>query len=239
MTTPTTPELNTRLIAERRITEGLTQRALAKRLGVRSPVIAALERGTNHHDLPLAFIARLADALAVTPAQLLTADDDITVADAAVDDIKLEALLAGADRLVSAEEIAYALSWTLKRTNAALQTLRARLTTTGQKLHTGAGVLYALRPRTEQLTIHERQQAARAQAARASISRPEAQLLRQLTQAPVPEKAATGGNAQRVTTSRLLRLGLAELRDGQLRLTPDARFSLGLDEHRTSTGATS
>lgn len=225
------PLLDTKLLAERRTAEGLSQRALAKRLGVRSPMIAAMERGDNHADLSLALLVRLAGELGAAPSELFAQPADEREG-GSEDDIKLEALLAGADRLMAASEIASALEWDLRRTSRALRSLRSRLRGTGQRLHTGADTLYGLRANTAMLTRAQRQRGARAEVSRTGITRPQAALLRELVAAPIPESAATAGNAKRVNTARLLRLGLAELEDGTLRLSADARFSLGLDERR-------
>lgn len=49
------------MIIEKRLKRGLTQKALAKRIGTKQPVISRLERGTYNPSIK--FLHRVADAL--------------------------------------------------------------------------------------------------------------------------------------------------------------------------------
>lgn len=49
------------MIIEKRLKSGLTQKALAKRIGTKQPVISRLERGTYNPSIK--FLHRVADAL--------------------------------------------------------------------------------------------------------------------------------------------------------------------------------
>jgi transcriptional regulator with XRE-family HTH domain len=59
------------LVLQRRTLAGLSQRRLAKLVGVNAMTIQRLEHGADTSDLPLAVLGRLADALDLEPADLL------------------------------------------------------------------------------------------------------------------------------------------------------------------------
>jgi transcriptional regulator with XRE-family HTH domain len=111
----------------------ISVRHLADTLGVAVTVIARLEDDANHDDLPLSFVVRLADALAVDihhfiltpPTQPVSREDGATVG----------ALLAETDVLTPIETLAAALQWDLTRTEAALTQLADDAPKVGLKLH--------------------------------------------------------------------------------------------------------
>lgn len=79
--------LDTGLVRARRRELEMSQRQLAKLLGVSPTVVTALEDGRNHHALKLGFVVRLADVLAVDVQQLLESSADPVVDSESVADL--------------------------------------------------------------------------------------------------------------------------------------------------------
>lgn len=126
-------------VRSRRVLLGLSQRALAGALGVTPRVIWRIEHGMRQNELDVSFIVDLADALAVTPGQLLVSHQPVPrgVPGDRVDPADVSAvggLLIGAGDWVLVDGIAEALGWTLGRTLLALDELGQRATAIGQRL---------------------------------------------------------------------------------------------------------
>jgi len=219
--------LDCAMLITRRTELGLTQRALARILGVSSPTVARLEAGSGHADMTLRFVERLACALAVSPQALLAVDAAHRADSTRGDPAKLCALLADAGVLIRTTELATALGWELARVNRAVESLAAQLEGSGQQLHKLPGGQVSLRADPSVLSRHQREASLVASLSARGLSRPAAQLLHLLTEGPVPAAAGPGANKQ-VARAVLLKAGLAETVDGRLELTDAARFNLGL-----------
>lgn len=118
-------------ISELRRLAGLSQRALARLLGVAPMTMRRIEEDGGHGDLTLRFVARMAEVLGADLATLLPAAQPV---EPLPDDRIVEAALVDLGRYTPSEELARALSWTLERTNAALEALETRLRPTGSIL---------------------------------------------------------------------------------------------------------
>lgn len=115
-------------VCELRRLAGLSQRSLARLLGVAPMTMRRIEEGGGHGDLTLRFAARLAEVLGVDLPALLAPSKTIAPAP---DDCAVEAALADLGRYTPLEELARALGWSLERTSVALETLETRLSSTG------------------------------------------------------------------------------------------------------------
>lgn len=133
--------LDTELLTRRRQTLRISVRGLADTLGVAMTVIVRLEEGTNHHDLPLHLVVRLAEALAIDVSHLIVRPNPDQPADEwdkppePDDAATVGAVLAEADVLTPIDTIASALDWTLDRTEAALEELAGRAPAVGLQVH--------------------------------------------------------------------------------------------------------
>lgn len=188
-------------IKRRRKQLNITQRGLARQLGVSLTVVTNLESGINHDDLPLGLVRRLVDALALEPCDLLTSgpEDATTDVGSAPDAAAVGVLLTQLDALAELDTLAHALQWPLQRAADAVNTLADRLDGTGIRLHQ-LGSQVALRPASNDSPdvlrrLHRRQQARRGLT---------------LTEARVLHRAWAGrldphrlGNADRVALQRL------------------------------------
>jgi len=220
--------LDTRLIRERRLALGLSQGALAGRLGVSPPLVRKLEQGENHHHLTLALVGQVGEVLGVPLHELVSAPDER--AEANPDDLRVEAALAERRKKVRASELARALGWTLPRTHAALKRLRQRLEPTGQRLQQRLGG-WRLTSRGGVLTQRELEVLERATTARLRLTRYDALVLRALVQGELdPRWEAHANEAQRVALGRLLKRGYAQKTSSGFAPTDDVVFSLALTE---------
>lgn len=126
--------LDTRTIIRRRQNLRMSQRQVAKQLGVSLPVVTRLEAGTNHEELPLHVVLHLAETLAVRVEQILTDRPDVDP-EGASDVSRVGALLAMTDTLTPITGVADALSWDLARVETALEQLAQTAPTVGVQLH--------------------------------------------------------------------------------------------------------
>jgi transcriptional regulator with XRE-family HTH domain len=109
--------LNAELIRGRRLELGLSERKLAAVTGLGQAVVRGIESATNHKDLTLGELQRLADALSLEATQLLArATEKETPAGPATRDEHLDhavaetgALLHDIDRLIPVESLAQTL----------------------------------------------------------------------------------------------------------------------------------
>lgn len=225
--------LETARIATRRHELGYSQRALARHLGVTGAVIAAIEDGTNHDQLTLALLRRLADTLAL-PLPALLADRDTSRPDDHADDggdggdvdgdaATLGALLHHADeQRLPRDTAAATLRWDLDRTERAADRLSERLTAAGATLHRDRGDL-TVRSATDQLDSDTLRDATRAEHTRRQLPRTAAELLsRALRDGELDTRQLT--NNEHVALSRLLHAGILE--GEPPRLSRDVTYSL-------------
>ena len=213
--------LDVDLIRNRRNALGLSQRAVARQLGMSLMTVTRLEAGGNQDDLPLRLLVRLADVLAVDPADLFargpapdTADEDLVR--------RAGALLAAAAAPVTTATLADALGVRTSSARAALTGLDAALRPAGLRLHHGpAGATIV-----DEATAADRDQLGRllrGQHARHGLTAADATLLaRALAGTLDPAKLATG---DQIALARLHNAGLV---DADLRVSDDVREGLGL-----------
>lgn len=132
----TGPILDSAAIRNRRITLAISERELARRLGVSATVVDALERGRNHADLHLDVIVRLAEVLGLCLDELLPRAPS---ASPAGDPATLGRLLGHLAAAVPATTLAQALGWPLERTQAAIDELTQLLPAVGSRIQHSAG----------------------------------------------------------------------------------------------------
>lgn len=150
MTDPETGShlLDAALIRHRRLSLGITEREIARQLGVTAVVVHGLERSLNHADLPAGLVVALARALALDidalfqqavrspearPGEMRAGrglDENPSQAAAAVG-----ALLHAAGRGVPVSVLAETTGWPLERVTDALDALAAMLPSVGLRLH--------------------------------------------------------------------------------------------------------
>ena len=221
--------LDADMIRRRRTALGLSERDLAKSLGVTGFTVNALERGANHDDLPAGLIGALAEALALTPNELFNTPTRTRTADAALDVGAIGALLAGDGRLVPTAALAEVLDWPAERVTAALDDLAVRLPEVGQRLHrlgNDVSIVAAAAPPARLERLSRRVMAAR------GLTRHQAQLLYRAWHGQLTPTMPS--NPDRVTLGVLTNAGLltvpTRVTRGELpQLTDDVRFSLALD----------
>lgn len=227
--------LDVELIRRRRVEVGLSHRAVAAGLGVTSSVIKRLETGTNHLDLTVGQLTRLAELLAVdvadliattrpnpdgadhSPAEVSPSDDDAAI---------VGSLLAATKVLTPTTAIAEATGWPLPRVHAALEVLTDRLPATGQRLRRNQSLVAIARAVTDD-DADRIKAALRIHLARNGVSASEVRLLRRIHAGTVPK---TLGNADTVTLGALANAQVITSDDGvDWDLADDVRYSLLLD----------
>lgn len=212
--------LDTDTIMRRRQNLHISVRGLADALGVAMTVIVRLEDGTNHDDLPLSFVVRLADALAIDlqhllhtpPLQPSEREDGATIG----------ALLAETDVLTPVETLATALQWDLARTEAALAQAAADAPKVGLKLHRLRGQVRFVPDQTA-TTSDEIEQLVRLHDARAGMNIGQAKTLKAIVDGATSKQLQS--NSDRVNLGRLRNAGYVT-RDEDPELTSDVKFSL-------------
>lgn len=230
--------LDCELLRRRRRELGISLRALAKALGATPPVIVALERGDNHGDLPLSQVLALAEALALSPAELFAAPPGTPLAEPAPKGASegpadaaerlapvLAALLHTTGVLTSREALAEATGHDLPTVTSALDHLEVMLSGTGLRVHQLAGDVALARTATAVdpellrtlLRLHHD---------RRSVTLSEAQALSDIVRGRI--KNVNGSNARRVALGAVTNAG--HVRTDALELSSDCRFSLFLDD---------
>lgn len=196
--------LNTTLIRTRRRELGLSQRAVARRLAVTLGVVSNLEAGTNHDDLPLGLLAKLAGELALDLSQLVAADGERTEQpDASLAD--LGALLASVSEPVAPSTLADVLGLRPQEVGSLLDQLDLALRPAGLRLHRGTNGAEIVGDGTVD-GAPDLEHVLRAQQARHGIKANEAALL---YRALIGElDSAKLGNAELMAYARLTNAGL-------------------------------
>lgn len=231
------------LFRERRLTLGLSQRLLARSVGVSVSTLALVEQGSDHVQhlsLSLSQVRRLADALGVPLSDLLTEpseqdrssqDDDPTTRDGAL----LGELLHSARwRNGAVADARIALGWDRKRFDAAIKALAAALPGTGLRLHRIPGYAALIADGADPAAVEPFKQA---ESTRVGIRARQAKLIREAVLGKVPRTNLSGfaasssdrpGKAQGLTS--LMRSGLLVQRGkGRLDLSPDLRYCPALE----------
>jgi transcriptional regulator with XRE-family HTH domain len=212
--------LDTNLVVRRRHELGLSQRHVTRQLGVTSVTVAALEAGTNHDDLPLRLVQRLATTLACDLSDLLASADPAGDADPDHGSVsQVGSLLAGADEPVDVDTLAEALECTLAETRVRLDALDGELRPCGLRVGEQAGRVSIVAD-TARRSPAPFERLLRGQHARRGMAATEATLLyRAMNGALQPGKLT---NAEQVAYARLLNAGLLDSDDGPSRAVREA-----------------
>lgn len=129
------------LVRVLRLAAGMSERDLAGKVGFSTTTLVSVESGLGQtarvaESVSINQMRLLAEALGVPVAALVLPEPQ--AAPAAPDDAKaLGALLMHADRLISPEDLADALGWTLDRVHAAAADLRPALAAVGMTITSG------------------------------------------------------------------------------------------------------
>lgn len=222
-------KLDAALIRRRRAELGLSTRTVAKHVRVSPNVIVAIEAGTNHDDISVAHLYRLADVLAVNVTTLLlsarppqTVGDDEDVA-------AVGSLLHATGVITPLDALADALGWEAARLEQALDGLERALSAVGLRLHRlrgGVGLARAGEPvEPSQLVA-----VLRKHLNRDGVSLGEGRALYRFMIGSPPREPS---NAEKVAigvlaNAELLAPDPANL--AQLAITGDVRYSLFLDD---------
>jgi transcriptional regulator with XRE-family HTH domain len=214
-----------------RLQAGYSTRRLARALGTSATTVRGLEADTNHEQMPLGLIVRLADLLHVAPAELFArcADEPSAPCD---DDRAVEAALASLEGLVSISDLARALDWTLDRACEALDVLEARLLHTGCRLHRNAWQQCSIRPATQHLARQQQQAIQRIGPRQRGLTHTTARVLMASSRGEIDDRwFKTAGNADRVALQSLLKQGALVARPGETRIVPVSEVAYGLDPY--------
>jgi transcriptional regulator with XRE-family HTH domain len=232
--------MNAGLITERRIAAGLTIRELARQTGVAPAVVVDLEWGrvpdAERTGLSVASLWRICAALDLTIGELFgdgppASGDPPAPAD---DDIAAEAALVEHGGVLTRDDLALALGWSLHRLERALLVLERRLRPTGQRLRRVGWNSYALCPRLGALRASQRRDLHRAHSGRVALGPAVAFVLLGVVNG-APRRAEEWlyrlPQADRNAVELLIRQGLIEL-DDRHRLVPTADVSYSLHQER-------
>ncbi len=212
--------MNSRLVTERCLALGISRTDLARLTGLSWELIAHIEEHGEPPALTLDAARRLASALGIDLTTLTSRPKQPPTPN----DVRLEALLAHADRPPTATDIADVFGWTLERVVDALSGLDARLAETGQTLRRLPHGRYALTCRGEVL---EHDEIARLRRHESPVTGTDAALLRHLIRGRLRDRRWSEFTPdQRTSLARLAEHGLIERTSTRVNLTPDARFNL-------------
>lgn len=229
------------LVRAQRLELHLSERKLSEMLGANfsQSVLRGIEAGTNHHDLTIGELARLAALLDLPlgrllgPAATRTTDEAPVPAgpitrtkhqDAAV--AAVAATLIEADRAFPAQAIAMLHGYTLPETDDALDELDRRLAPAGLRVRRVHGNV-SIRATEPGLPGTQRRELARRQLARRSLDTGEARIL---ARAAAGELTKATSEDVRVRGAGLVNAGiLRRTAAGGFALTDDARYSLHRD----------
>jgi transcriptional regulator with XRE-family HTH domain len=162
--------MNGRLIRERRAAAGLTVRQLADQLGINDRTLADLERssGLDADAVTVGLLRRICRALDLEPAEVI--DPPTATPLEPADDRKVEAALIEHGGVLTRDDLAAALSWSLARLERALLSLEHRLKPTGLRLRQVGWNSYALSPNLRALTGEERRRLYRTHSGRVGLT---------------------------------------------------------------------
>ena len=181
-----------------------TRRFERSALGVSASAVRGLEDGSNHHQLPLTLIARLAELLGVATREVFArAPRDAT--EPTTDDRIIEAALQSLPGIVAVSDLARALRWKLERARRALDALDRRLQSTGARLHCNGWQQCAIRSATEHLSDEQQQALHRIGPRDRGLNQVTARLLLTATRGELDERwFKTASNSERVALQSVL-----------------------------------
>lgn len=226
--------INTELIAERRTALNMSPRALHRAAALSHRVVYVTEPGSMAHaSMTLAELTRLAAALGVTPADLLTTSSTDTTGPPTDDvGVLLAALMDEAQvALAHKEDVARALRWPLERIDEAVREAAARLPALGLQLHENNGAV-ALRAAHGVLSAEDQQRVARAKTLRSHLRIDNARALHDIAHGRVVGDYWERGLSakRRIAFQGLHKRGLIEEVPAGLQLTATAAYSLMLTD---------
>jgi transcriptional regulator with XRE-family HTH domain len=223
--------LNGDAVRRRRLEMGMSERALAKALGVTSGVISALEDGTNHRTLKLGFVDTLASQLGVGVASLLlrpkrSAAEALPAPDDRVSSAATALVMAGGS--ASVEALATATGSTLAEIGVTLRDLEAQLAPVSISVaRTSAGLVRLRCDRSDASDLADR--LSEAEVAGRGLGHSHARVLYEIAQGRADAKwQREGGESRRLAVGFLERSGLVARTEKGLVLTDAARLSLGV-----------
>lgn len=229
--------LDSDLIRARRLELGLSERTVAKHLGVGASqsVLRGIEAGTNHEDLPLGDLNRLADILGLELHQLLTPPGNQAAESAGPPTreewlghtvAQIGALLYDVDQLIPIEALTSTTGHTLEQIQDVLDELDADLRQVGLMVHRLANSVKISRT-IDAVSRDTLQRTWRQHVARRGLDIGQVFLLHQTY---TGRRSKTLSNDQ-VTMNQLVNTGiLHRTASGGTDLSPDVRFSLLLDD---------
>jgi transcriptional regulator with XRE-family HTH domain len=233
------PLLNTELLRRRRAELGISLRAIADQVGIGAPAYAVLENGHGHANLELGVVVRLARTLGLDIGDLvLTEDGSHTERTEPGDDAAaLGALLSATAALTQSGALCEALGWPLERLQAAKSVLEQRLAGVGMTFQRQSAAVKIVTA-ADKADRDAVARALRKHLARDHVSVIEARMLRAVELGAVPKQPT---NPERVALGVLVNaelVGFAESggrhREAPMVLADDVRFSLMLDDEKTS-----
>ncbi len=223
--------LDAAAIRRLRLQAGYSTRRFARALGVSASTVRGLEDGSNHEQLPLTLIARLAELVGVTTRELFVRATD-EPADPSTDDRIIEAALQSLPGVVAASDLARALGWKLERTRRALDALDRRLQPTGARLHRNGWQQYAIRPSSDHLSDQQQQALHRIGPRDRGLNHITARLLLAATRGELDDRwFKTASNSERVALQSLLKQGALITLAGETQIIPATETVYGLDPY--------
>jgi len=221
--------LDAAAIRRLRLQAGYSTRRFARALGVSASTVRGLEDRSNHEQLPLALIARLAELVGVATRELFTRATD-QPADPSTDDRIIEAALQSLPGVVAVSDVARALGWKLERARQALDTLDRRLQPTGARLHRNGWQQCAVRPASEHLSEDQQQALHRIGPRDRGLNHIAARLLLAAVRGELDDRwFKTASNSERVALQSLLKQGALITLAGETQIVPAADTIYGLD----------
>ena len=221
--------LDAAAIRRLRLQAGYSTRRFARALGVSASTVRGLEDGSNHQQLPLALIARLAELGGVATRELFARATD-EPADPSTDDRIIEAALQSLPGVVAASDLARALGWKLERARRALEALDRRLQPTGARLHRNSWQQYAIRAASDHLSDQQQQALHRIGPRDRGLNHITARLLLAATRGELDDRwFKTASNSERVALQSLLKQGALITIAGETQIIPAPETVYGLD----------
>lgn len=214
--------IDVELIVRRRHELGLSQRQVARQLGTSPMTVIAIEGGTNHDDLPLRLICRLADILILDVIDLFVRPALAEPPADAGSLAEVGALLASAEGGVTLDALAEATGCTLDVVDDLVEEFDRRLRQLGMQLRRRGGRLQIV-PRHDVRPDGRLQQLLRGQHVRHGMTATDATLLHRALRGGIDAGELT--NAEQVAYARLLNAGLIDTSGCP---TEDVAFSLAL-----------